>query len=118
PKSPLSQILQTQPWPPCYNPQNLSRYDGLTDPRQFIMSYEAAVAAAGGDESTMAKSFVIILRDIAQTWYSNLRPGTVDSWASLRDKLCTNFKGITPAPSNPIELFNCKQEEREPLQDY
>ena len=82
------------------------------------MSYEAAVAAAGGDESTMAKSFVIILRDIAQTWYSNLRPGTVDSWATLRDKLCTNFKGITPAPLNPIELFNCKQEEREPLQDY
>ena len=49
------------------------------DPRQFIMSYEAAVAAAGGDENTMAKSFVIIARDIAQSWYSNLPPGSIDS---------------------------------------
>ena len=88
------------------------------DPRQFIMSYEAAVAAAGGDENTMAKSFVIIARDIAQSWYSNLGPGSVESWADLRDKLCTNFKGISVAPSHPIDWFNCKQAKREPLQEY
>ena len=43
------------------------------------MSYEAAVAIAGGDEYTMAKSFVIIARDIVQSWYSNLPTGSVDS---------------------------------------
>jgi hypothetical protein len=37
-----------------------------------MMSYEAAIAIAGRDEFTMAKSFVIIARDIAQAWYSNL----------------------------------------------
>jgi len=60
------------------------------------MSYEAAVAAAGGDENTMAKSFVIIARDIAQSWYSNLLSDSVDSWGSLREKLCNNFKGVSP----------------------
>jgi hypothetical protein len=35
-------------------------YDGNVDPRQFVISYEAVVAAAGGDEFIMAKSFVII----------------------------------------------------------
>ena len=43
------------------------------------MSYEAVVAAAGGDEYTMAKSFIIIARDIAQSWYSNLLPGSIHS---------------------------------------
>jgi hypothetical protein len=43
------------------------------------MSYEAIVAAAGGDEFTMAKSFMIIARDIAQTWYNNLPLGSIDS---------------------------------------
>lgn len=82
------------------------------------MSYEAAVAAAEGDEATMAKSFVIIARDIAQSWYSNLQLGSITSWGDLHDKLSTNFKGVTTTLINPIELFNCRQGEREPLQDY
>jgi hypothetical protein len=60
PKSPLTQILQTKSWPLEYKPQNLPRYDGSVDPRQFIMSYEAIMVVAGGDEYTMAKSFIII----------------------------------------------------------
>jgi hypothetical protein len=59
-KSPLTQILQTKSWPLEYKPQNLQRYDGSVDPRQFIMSYEAIMVVAGGDEYTMAKSFIII----------------------------------------------------------
>jgi hypothetical protein len=43
------------------------------------MSYEATVAAAGGDEYTMAKSFVIIAQDIAKSWYSDLSLGSIDS---------------------------------------
>jgi hypothetical protein len=59
-QNPLAQILQTKGWPLEYKPRNLPRYDGSVDPCQFVMSYEGAVAAAGGDEFTMAKSFVII----------------------------------------------------------
>jgi len=43
------------------------------------MSYEAIVAAVGEDEYAMAKSFLIIARDITQSWYSNLPPGSIDS---------------------------------------
>jgi hypothetical protein len=80
------------------------------------MSYEAVVAAAEGDEATMAKSFIIIARDIAQSWYNNLQSGSVTSWGDHRDKVCTNFKGVTRTPINPIDLFNYRQGEREPLQ--
>jgi hypothetical protein len=82
------------------------------------MSYEAVVAGAEGDEATMAKSFIIIARDIAQSWYNNLQSGSVTSWGDHRDKVCTNFKGVTRTSINPIELFNYRQGEREPLQDY
>lgn len=43
------------------------------------MSCEAEVAAAGGNEATMAKSFVIIAQDIAQIWYNNLQPGFIET---------------------------------------
>ena len=102
-------MLQTKNWPLEYKPQNLPRYNGSIDPRQFIMSYEAAVAAAGGDGYTMAKSFMIIVRDITQSWYGNLPLDSIDSWGSIRVKLCNNFKGISPLATNPMELFTCTQ---------
>lgn len=66
----------------------------------------------------MAKSFVIIVHDIAQSGYSNLRPGSIKYWGNLHGKLCSNFKVISTTPNHPIDLFNCKQGEREPLQEY
>jgi hypothetical protein len=82
------------------------------------MSDEAAVAAAGGDESTMANPFVIIARDIAQAWYANLQPGTIDSWGNLRKKLCNHFKAVSLVSRNPMELFACIQAERQPIHDF
>jgi len=41
------------------------------------MNYEVDVAAVGSIEATMAKSFVIIAGDIAQSWYANLQPGSI-----------------------------------------
>jgi hypothetical protein len=38
--SPLSAELQATPWPPSYKPPQLLMYDGHSDPKQFLMSYE------------------------------------------------------------------------------
>jgi hypothetical protein len=82
------------------------------------MSYEAAVVVAGGDEFTMAKSFVIIAQDIAKIWYNNLPLGSIDSWSNLREKLCNHFKGVSSLTTNTMELFTCTQTDREPLRDF
>jgi hypothetical protein len=58
-KSPLSKGIQTSPWLVTYKPITLPKYNGKSDPRQFIMSFEATVASAGGNNSVLAKSFVI-----------------------------------------------------------
>ena len=51
---------------PGYNPKNLPRYNGNSDPSQFLMGYKAMVATVVGDEATLANSFVIVTRNIAQ----------------------------------------------------
>ena len=58
-KSPLSKGIQSSPWPPSYKPITLPKFNGGSDPRQFIMSFEAAVASASGNEAVLAKSFII-----------------------------------------------------------
>jgi hypothetical protein len=73
--SPLSAELQATPWPPSYKPPQLPMYNGHSDPKQFLMSYEATISSYGGNTAVMAKSFVMAVKNIAQTWYSSLRPG-------------------------------------------
>ncbi|KAL5647157.1 hypothetical protein ACJX0J_041512, partial [Zea mays] len=46
---PLAPEMQAAPWPPLYRPPTLPIYDGMSDPKQFLMSYEATVSSYGGD---------------------------------------------------------------------
>jgi hypothetical protein len=77
--SPLAAELQATLWPPSYKPPQLPMYDGHSDPKQFLMNYEATISSYGGNTTIMAKSFVMAVRSVAQTWYSTLRPGTITS---------------------------------------
>jgi hypothetical protein len=82
------------------------------------MSYQVAVASSGGDDATMAKSFIITLEGPALTWYTRLSPLSIDSWRSLRDKFVLNFQGYRPDTDALAELSLCKQLERETLREY
>jgi hypothetical protein len=45
--SPLAVELQVIPWPQSYKPPQLPMYDGHSDPKQFLMSYEATISSYG-----------------------------------------------------------------------
>jgi hypothetical protein len=116
--SPLAAELQAIPWPPSYKPPQLPMYDGHSDPNQFLMSYEATISSYGGNAAVMAKSFVMAVRNVAQTWYSSLRPVTITSWQKLKDMLLTSFQGFQTKPVTAQALFQCTQDHEEYLQAY
>jgi hypothetical protein len=103
--SPLAAELQAIPWPPSYKPPQLPMYDGHSDPKQFLMSYEETISSYGGNAAVMAKSFLMAVRNVAQTWYSSLRPGTITSWQKLKDMLVTSFQGFQMKPVTAQALF-------------
>jgi hypothetical protein len=90
--SPLTPELQATPWPPLYRPPQLPVYDGLSDPKQFLMSYEATISSYGGNTIVMA------VRSVAQTWYSSFWPRIVTSWQKLKDMILTSFQGFQSKP--------------------
>jgi hypothetical protein len=92
--SPLAVELQATPWPPSYKPPQLPMYVEHSVPKQFLMSYEATLSSYVGNTAVMAKSFVLAVRSVAQTWYSSLRPRTITSWQKLKDMLVTSFQGF------------------------
>jgi hypothetical protein len=102
--SPLAVELQATPWPPSYKPPQLPMYDGHSDPKQFLMSYEATISSYGGNIAVMAKSFVT--------------PGTITSWQKLKDMLVTSFQGFQTKPVIAQALFQCTQDHEEYLQAY
>jgi hypothetical protein len=117
-RSPLAPQLQVSPWPANFRAGTYPKYNGSTDPAQYIMSYHVAVASSGGDDATMAKSFIIALEGPALTWYTRLPPLSIDSWRSLRDKFLLNFQGYRPDTDALAELSLCKQLEKETLREY
>jgi hypothetical protein len=96
--SPLAAELQAIPWPPSYKPPQLPMYDGHSYPKQFLMSYEATISSYGGNAAVMTKSFVMAVKNVAQTWYSSLRSGTITSWQKLKYMLVTSFQGFRTKP--------------------
>jgi hypothetical protein len=117
-RSHLAPHLQVSPWPANFRAGTYPKYNGSTDPAQYIMSYQVAVASSGGDDATMAKSFIIALEGPAVTWYTRLPPLSIDSWRSLRDKFLLNFQGYRPDTDALAELSLCKQIEKETLREY
>jgi hypothetical protein len=103
--SPLSVELQATPWPPSYKPPQLPMYDGNLDLKQFLMSYEATISLYGGNTAVMPKSFVMAVKNVAQTLYSSVRPGTITSWQKLKDMLITSFQGFQTKPVTAQALF-------------
>jgi hypothetical protein len=66
-------------------------YDGHSNLKQFLMSYEATISSYGGNIAVLAKSFVMAVRSVAKTWYSSLWPGIITSWQKLKDMVVTSF---------------------------
>jgi hypothetical protein len=54
--SPLAAELQAIPWPQSYKPPQLPMYDGHSDPKQFLMSYEATISSYGGNVVVISPS--------------------------------------------------------------
>jgi hypothetical protein len=82
------------------------------------MSYEATISSYGGNAVVMAKSFIMVVRNVAQTWYSSLRPVAITSCQKLKDMLVTSFQGFHMKPVTAQALFQCTQDHEEYLQAY
>jgi hypothetical protein len=82
------------------------------------MSYEAVIASSGGDDTTLTKSFIISLENVAANWYTRLPPRSIASWAQLKEKFLVNFHGFQADLSMEEDFFSCQPYEIETLPDF
>jgi hypothetical protein len=83
----LADHLRVATWPSKFWPHLPEKYDGTTNPSEFLQVYVTAITAAGEDTAVMATYFHVALSRPARTWLMNLSPGSIHSW----EELCTWF---------------------------
>jgi hypothetical protein len=88
------------------------------DPRKCLMSYEATIASFGGDDTILAKSFIIPLENAAANWYARLPLRTIMAWAPLKEKFLVNIQAFQADITTEEDFFSCWQYERETLPEF
>jgi hypothetical protein len=83
--------LRVATWPSKFRPHLLEKYDGTSNPLEFLQVYVIAITTAGGDNTVMATYFHVALSGSARTWLMNPAPGSIYSWEELCAWFTANF---------------------------
>jgi hypothetical protein len=79
----LADHLRAVTWPSKFRPHLPEKYDGSSNPSEFLQVYITAIMAAGGNDAVMVSYFHVALTGPARTWLMNLTTGSIRSWGEL-----------------------------------
>jgi hypothetical protein len=79
----LADHLRAVAWPSKFRPHLPEKYNGSTNPSEFLQVYITAITTAGGNDAVMASYFHVALTGPARTWLMNLTPRSIKSWENF-----------------------------------
>jgi hypothetical protein len=114
----LADHLRATSWPPKFRPHLPEKYDGTSNPSEFLQVYVTAITTAGGNTAVMVTYFHVALSGPARTWLMNLTPGSVYSWEELYARFVANFASAYQQHGVEAHLHAVRQEPGETLRKF
>jgi hypothetical protein len=114
----LADHLRATTWPSKFRPHLPKKYDGTSNPSEFLQVYVTAITAAGGDTAVMATYFHVALSRPAWTWLMNLTPGSIYSWEELCTRFTANFASAYQQHGVEANIHAVRQEPGETLRAF
>jgi hypothetical protein len=114
----LADHLRAASWPPKFRPHLPEKYDGTSNPSEFLQVYVTAITAAGGNTAVMATYFHVALSGPARTWLMILAPGSIYSWEELCARFVANFASAYQQHGVEAHLHAVRQEPGETLRTF
>jgi hypothetical protein len=114
----LADHLRAASWPPKFRPHLPEKYNGSSNPSEFLQVYVTAITTAGGNTAVMAMYFHVALSGPARTWLMNLTPGSVYSWEELCVRFVANFASAYQQHGVEAHLHAVRQEPGETLRKF
>jgi hypothetical protein len=114
----LADHLRAATWPSKFRPHLPEKYDGTSNPSEFLQVYVTAITVAGGDTAVMATYFHVALSGPARTWLMNLTPGSIYSWEELCARFTVNFASAYQQHGMEAHLHAVRQKPGETLRAF
>ncbi|GAA0187402.1 hypothetical protein LIER_34690 [Lithospermum erythrorhizon] len=114
---PYTRWIDLMRMPNGYQPPKLQQFDGNGNPKQHVAHFVKTCNNAGTDGDYLVKQFVRSLKGNAFGWFTELEPGSIDSWTQLEDEFLNRFDS-TRRTVSMIELTNAKQWKEERVFDF
>jgi hypothetical protein len=114
----LADHLHAVSWPSKFRPHLPKKYDGTSNPSEFLQVYVTAITAAGGNTAVMATYFHVALSSSARTWLMNLASGSIYSWEELCARFVANFVSAYQQHGVEAHLHAVRQEPGETLRTF
>ncbi|XP_058111727.1 uncharacterized protein LOC131255049 [Magnolia sinica] len=94
------------------------QYSGSSDPSEHIEAYRSWMQIQTAINAMMCRGFSITLTGSARSWYRQLKPNSIDSFAKLSKLFLTQFISGKKSRKSNTHLFTIKQCPKESLKDY
>jgi hypothetical protein len=114
----FSQDLKRVCWPLNFKPLEIEKYDGSTNPVEWLKVYQLAIEATGGDSYIMSNYLSVCLSSSNRTWLLGLPVGSLHSWSHLCRMFTSNFHATCAHPGVDWDLASVVQKKGESLWEF
>jgi hypothetical protein len=105
-------------WPLNFKPLRIEKYDGSTNPVEWLKVYQFAIEAVGGDSYMMANYQSVCLLSSTRTWLLGLPTGSVRSWNHICWLFTSNFCATCARLGVDWDLASVVQKKGESIQEF
>jgi hypothetical protein len=96
----------------------IEKYDGSTNPTEWLKVYQLTIKAIGGDSYVMENYLPVCLLSSVRTWLLWLPTGSVQSWNHLSRLFSSNFRAMCTRLGVDWDLGSAIQKKGESLREY
>jgi hypothetical protein len=114
----LADHLRAATCPLKFRPHLPKKYDGTSNPSEFLQVYVTAITAAGVNTVVMASYFHVALTGPARTLLMNLTMGSIYSWEELCAWFTADFASAYQQYGVEAHLHAVRQESGETLRAF
>lgn len=119
--NPLQKQYQLAPLPENFNPPEITKYTGSTDPESHLRTYTAYMMIYSSEDMIdmiLCRCFPITLAGHALDWFSWLPPRSIGSFSQLGEMFIQRFEGSQIPKKHKLHLLNIRQRTGEQLAAY
>ena len=115
---PFSNDLRTAVMPSNFTMPNFTKFTGLENPETHLSAFVNMLQFYSANTDVYARAFPQSLTSHAQTWFTKLPRGSIDSWQTLKREFRVKYGSRVTEEREDSALFEVKQTYTETLRSY